>query len=47
MTHVVRVYEHIGGRVLPTVYKDKEFETKSEAITYRDSVIAKKTQSIL
>ncbi|HEN7389465.1 TPA: hypothetical protein U7J97_001200 [Streptococcus agalactiae] len=30
MTHVVRVYEHIGGRVLPTVYKDKEFKTKDE-----------------
>ncbi|AMQ13730.1 hypothetical protein ACFKI6_00890 [Streptococcus agalactiae] len=41
MTHVVRVYEHIGGRVLPTVYKDKEFKTKDEAIVYRDSLIAK------
>lgn len=28
MKHVVRVYESIGGRVLPTVYKDKEFKTK-------------------
>lgn len=45
--HVVRVYKSIGGQILKIVYKDKEFETKSEAITYRDSVIAKKTQSIL
>lgn len=42
MKHVVRVYESIGGQILKTVYKDKEFETKSEAIAYRDSVIAKK-----
>lgn len=41
MTHVVRVYDHIGGRVLPTIYKDKEFKTKDEAIAYRDSLIAK------
>ncbi|EPU26963.1 hypothetical protein ACXZ8K_02665 [Streptococcus agalactiae] len=41
MKHVVRVYESIGGQILKTVYKDKEFRTKDEAIAYRDSLIAK------